>query len=150
MSSARPTPPFAKSNKSLSWLRSSPALLAIGGRTTPAIEEVAYPGVGGGRFCVVESIKESPFTWCVPHAWLTFALWELQVSVDAVQRQLVDERQRLGRSEVERGEGNGIHGEAENWREESVLDRLQYDLARERHSSHLAWLRSRLLKLEQH
>ena len=37
-----------------------------------------------------------------------------------------------------------------DWGEVSVLERLKYDLTREKKSSQLAWVRSRLVKLQVH
>ena len=47
--------------------------------------EVVYRHVAGGQLLLLESITESPFTWCIPHAWLEFALGELQAGVTVVQ-----------------------------------------------------------------
>ena len=68
-----------------------------------------------------------------------------------MQRQ--EERlERSRRGDVENGGGGGWEreGDLEDWGQASVLDRLKYDLSRERRSSQLAWIRSRLVKLQQH
>ena len=50
-----------------------------------ALQVVPYDDVSAGKLSLLESITESPFTWCVPHAWLEFALTELQAGVTVVQ-----------------------------------------------------------------
>ncbi|KAL1524848.1 hypothetical protein AB1Y20_019728 [Prymnesium parvum] len=148
------TPPLAASTPSQIWLGAAPSLGSSGTRAAAPHDEVVYHNVREGELLLLESITESPFTWGVPHAWLRFALSELREGVKVVHGQMADEEQRALSRRVEH-EGAApspreFEGEPEDWREASVLERLKYDLSRERRSSQLAWLRSRLLKLEQH
>lgn len=141
----------------------SPSSASLDGRSTSALPaggraagsgghvDVHYPRVRGGELHLVEGISESGFTWSVPHAWLQLSRAEQHARVAVVQAELSDELWKVesGGSPSRGRRGALAEEDPSSWGDVSVLDRLKYDLSRERRSSQAQWVRFRLSRERQ-
>ena len=124
---------------------------------------VEYPSVRGGELWLLETITECPYTWHVPHAWLRLQVEVRRQDIAQLGDQLREEAELASAARLERAAAGGAAPAVSFGRdlgharpdpmsspEATLLDRLKYDLSRDRRSSELAWISSKLKKVEAH